>query len=377
MKIAFIIPNFLPFGGNSRTVMTYIENMQEFAEKIVLVESYGITRSDDDSVKKLLSIKNLSIVQSRVKWYKIVDFTRSIRHGELFHYMFYPFMSILKRLLNGRIRREFKDFDAIYLFDFTDAAIFPRSCKNTILGTHNQRMSKGKALLINKGIFLPSISAFRLFQNESAYAKIITAKKGFIIPKGTDTNLFYPRETEHGGKIRFLYVARLEPKKGFELLLSVWRKMDLRGDCELHIAGSGSLSSLINEIKCNNLVYHGEMRRSDLADLYSQSDYFVFPTEWDAQPSVVVEAVSSGLICLISDAMKGSLDDLEGQGYVKYIKNEIEDFAASMVNAINSGPVSLDLKKRMHEYIEDHRSLKIEIEGLKEAFSYLSTKRYY
>lgn len=375
MKIAFIIPNFLPFGGNSRTVMTYIENMQEFAEKIVLVESYGISLSADQSVRKLLTVKNLSIMQSRVKWYKIVDFTRSIKHGELFHYMFYPFMSFLKWFLNRRIRNELKNFDAVYLFDFTDAPIFPRSSKNTILGTHNQRMSKTKALLIKKGILLPSISAFRLFQNESAYADIMSTKKGFIIPKGTDTNLFFPRETSHGDKIRFLYVARLEPKKGFELLLSVWKKMDLRDDCELHIAGSGSLSSMIEDIKFNNLRYHGEMRRSDLADLYSESDYFVFPTDWDAQPSVVVEAVSSGLTCLVSDAMQGSLDDLESLGYVKYVKNNIEDFGLALENAIKRGPTSFDLKKRMHEYVETHRSLKIEVDGLKEAFSYLSKRR--
>ena len=73
--------------------------------------------------------------------------------------------------------------------------------------------------------------------------------------------------------------------------------------------------------------------------------------------------------------MQGSLDDLESLGYVRYVKNNIEDFGLALENAIKSGPTSFDLKKRMHEYVETHRSLKIEVDGLKEAFSYLSKRR--
>ena len=376
LKIAFIIPNFLPFGGNSRTVMTYIENFADSADSILLIESYGISETDDQSVNKLKTIKNLRIMQSRVKWYKLVDFSRSVKHGEFLHYLFYPFLSSLKRLLNGKVRREVKDFDAIYLFDITDAPIFSKGSKNTILGTHNQRMSRIKAILIDKGFFLPSIFAFRLFPNESSFAEIIKTKKVFVIPKGTDTNLFFPKKLNRGNMIKFLYVARLEPKKGFETLLGAWKQLDKRNDCELHIAGSGSLSSLITENDFANLKYHGELRRSDLADLYSNSDYFVFPTDWDAQPSVIIEAVSSGLVCLVSESMKGSLDDLENECFVQYIKNDVNSFIMALENAVKKGPPTWEIKQQMHAYIQAHRSLEIEVAGLKEAFTYASARRH-
>ena len=376
LKIAFIIPNFLPFGGNSRTVMTYIENFSDFAESILLVEAYGIGNIDDQSVNKLKSIKNLTIIQSRVKWYKIVDFSRSVKHGEFLHYLFYPFMSLLKKALNGKVRRAIRGFDAIYLFDITDAAIFSKRPKNTILGTHNQKMSRIKAIFINKGIFLPSLSAFRLFQNESTYADLIKTKKIFVIPKGTDTNIFAPKKIDRGSKIKFLYVSRLEPKKGFETLIDMWKQLDMRNDCELHVAGSGRLSALITENKFYNLKYHGEMRRLDLADLYSQADYFIFPTDWDAQPSVIVEAVSSGLVCFVSESMKGSLDDLEKESFVYYIKNDVNSFVMALKDALKKDPPSWELKQQMHNYIKAHRSLKIEINGLKEAFSYTYTRMH-
>lgn len=376
MKIAFIIPNFLPFGGNSRTVMSYIENFAAEAETIVLIESYGIRKSEDQAVKKLKAIENLRIIRSRVKWYKLVDFSRSIKHGEFLHYLFYPYMSFLKRVMNGGVRREVRDFDAIYLFDITDAPIFRKGTNNTILGTHNQRMSRMKAFLINKGLFLPSIFAFRFFQNESSFAEIIKTKKVFIIPKGTDTNLFFPQQSDPGNVIKFLYVSRLEPKKGLETILGTWKQMDQRNDCELHIAGSGSLSHLITEGKFSNLRYHEEMRRTDLAELYSKSDYFVFPTDWDAQPSVIVEAVSSGLICLVSESMRGLLDDLEKEGFVQYVKNDAYSFTKAMEEAVKKGSPSWELKQQMHAFIQLHRSLEIEIKGLKEAFAYTSRKRY-
>jgi glycosyltransferase involved in cell wall biosynthesis len=314
------------------------------------------------------------VITLKLGWYKIVDATRGVPFGPVIHYLlFMPFV-FLRKLLNGKLLYSLGIFDGIYLFDFVDSDIFPKNSGPVIVGTHNQKMGPLKVKAINLGLLMKRANGIRLFDSESIYLPLIHEKKVKIIPKGVNTDLFYPRNDGINDKVKFLYVARLEPKKGIEILLEAWEKSQAYKDAELYIVGTGRLSEKVKNMNIKGMIYCGPLYDNDLQEMYRNCDVFVFPTEWDAQPTVIVEAVASGLYTLCSDHMKGVYDDFQELGYLRYVHNEVSYFAESIKEASRMKYDDFDLRWKMHNFVAEKRSQKKEVLSILSFMSELTQK---
>jgi glycosyltransferase involved in cell wall biosynthesis len=364
VKIAFVIPNLLPVGGNSATVLRYLRIASQQKHKIVLFQSY---KFHDPNEFPLPDLKKLGIegpVYLRVQWYKIVEVTRKMPFGFIIHYLTYPFVIFLRQVINRRRILKYGKFDGIYCFDLIDANIFPRRSGMLIVGTHNQKMGDFKAIAINLGFLIHRADGLRLFSNERKFVGQIWNKTCMVIPKGVDTDLFYPRAESINKEIRFLYVARLEPKKGLEILLDAWAHSLGPSCAELHIVGDGRLRGLVEESDVKGLIYHGALYEKPLQEMYRSCDVFIFPTLWDAQPSVVVEAVASGLKVLCSERMRGALDDIEEAGFLKYVGADSKSFASEIDMCCRVENTNFEERKMMHKFMVSNRSLVSEVDNI-------------
>lgn len=364
MKVGFIIPNLLPYGGNSATVLKYISSSVRECDEVILFQSFKFSSSKQYPLDYLQSLGNVRVVSLSIPWYKVVDATRNIPFGFLIHYSLYPIFVFLRKVFNYSRLKRASDLDGIYSFDFIDSNIFPGKNLPIIVGTHNQKMGYFKVIAVNHGILLRKSSGIRLFESEKQYDGKFTHKISKVIPKGVNTELFYPRKEGVNSKIRFLYVARLEPRKGLNILLDAWEEAEAWDFAELNIVGTGSLSNLAEETKLKGVVYHGPLYDNDLQSLYRGCDVFIFPTQWDAQPSVIVEAVSSGLMTLCSDHLKGAFDDLEKEGFLKYIENNSKSLSTSIKFLKTNKFDDFYFRTRMHEFIENNRSQQKEVEKI-------------
>jgi glycosyltransferase involved in cell wall biosynthesis len=143
----------------------------------------------------------------------------------------------------------------------------------------------------------------------------ILSEKIRLIPNSVDTRRFVP--VKSGEKIALrkklnlpqnitiaIYTGRLVSYKGLPLLLKVWD--DIRRKHEnvlLILAGTGGLDihnceEVLREyVKANRLenqvVFTGALQ--NVPEYLQASDLFVFPTENDAFPSSIVEAMACGL----------------------------------------------------------------------------------
>lgn len=141
----------------------------------------------------------------------------------------------------------------------------------------------------------------------SAVAKEIQEYYGrtpVILGNGVDENRFYPAEDRVGGYI--LYVGRLDYRKGVIDLVKAAQILKERSvNTRIIIVGKGPLYSTIKRIisksNLNNVELPGHVSWERLLWLYRNAEVFVFPSHYEGLPTVVLEAMASGLPVVASD----------------------------------------------------------------------------
>ena len=108
-----------------------------------------------------------------------------------------------------------------------------------------------------------------------------------------------------------LHVGRFNYQKNHRFLLEIFKRMHQLDDhCRLVLVGRGELEEEIrNIVKAEGLeevvVFAGI--RSDIPDVMSGSDLFLFPSLFEGLPVVLVEVQVNGLRCVCSDVISGEV----------------------------------------------------------------------
>ena len=100
-------------------------------------------------------------------------------------------------------------------------------------------------------------------------------------------------------------VGRLHPQKNHDLIIEVFAKIsEIKENAKLLLVGKGDLEDKIrNRIKELKLEHRVVMlkNRSDIPELMSAMDVFLFPSRWEGYGNVLLEAQCMGLPCIVSD----------------------------------------------------------------------------
>ena len=126
-----------------------------------------------------------------------------------------------------------------------------------------------------------------------------------VIPNGINLSE-YPmnKMREPNSKRTILFLSRIHPKKGIELLIEAWSKIEknLRKNWTIKIAGNGEevyVNNLTQVIKKNSLESDieiiGAKFGEDKINTYLQADLFILPTYSENFGMVVAEALACGL----------------------------------------------------------------------------------
>ena len=134
--------------------------------------------------------------------------------------------------------------------------------------------------------------------------------------RGVDHSIFYPRHEQTAMPRKenpvFVYVGRLAVEKNIQAFLD----LDLPG--QKWVAGEGPMEKDL-KARYPAIRWIGVLPQSELADVYSQADVFVFPSLTDTFGLVMVEAMACGLpvaafpvpgpIDVVSDSGAGALNE--------------------------------------------------------------------
>ncbi len=133
------------------------------------------------------------------------------------------------------------------------------------------------------------------------------------------------------GPIKLLFAGQLESHKGILFLLEVLKKFSV--PFELHIAGDGSLRSLIEE-RCRQdkrLTYHGFVAFAQLTHLIAIADTCIVPSLcYENSPTIIYESFSIGVPVIASNI--GGIPELisEGENGFLFEPGNIESCLAAL-----------------------------------------------
>ncbi|MGC8663999.1 MAG: glycosyltransferase [Thermoplasmata archaeon] len=128
-------------------------------------------------------------------------------------------------------------------------------------------------------------------------------------------------------------------------------------DDTLTVIGTGELVNLVKNSP-RKIDYEGFIDREILPEKIADHDIFIFPTHGETFGIVVLEAVASGVFCLVSEKLKGIFDDLESIGAITYIQDTSEGILNAMIKYRNVRP-TYEKKLQWHRYIEENYDWKI------------------
>ncbi len=112
--------------------------------------------------------------------------------------------------------------------------------------------------------------------------------------------------TKESGVINLLFVGRLVPYKGTDMLIEAISRLELstRKKIVLTIVGDGSerkaLEQLVEKHKLTAIIaFTGWVDQKDTLQYYSNSNIFCFPSIREFGGAVVLEAMANGLPCIV------------------------------------------------------------------------------
>lgn len=150
-----------------------------------------------------------------------------------------------------------------------------------------------------------------------------------------------------------LFLARLVPEKGVHYLLDSYAKLDT--DKKLVIAGGGSHSDAYTEelkrrVKNNpDILMTGFVEGQELQELYSNAFLYILPSDVEGMPLSLLEAMSYGNCCLVSDIPENL--DVVGENGVSFKRGNTEDLCLKLKNLLCDKRKVEETRSKAADYI--------------------------
>ncbi len=148
-----------------------------------------------------------------------------------------------------------------------------------------------------------------------------------------------------------LYLGRLVPEKGIHYLIEAWK--DVSSTMKLVIAGGSSdTMEYMNFLKNkagSNVIFTGFQQGRVLEELFSNAYVYVLPSDLEGMPLSLLEAMSYGNCCLVSDIEECT--QVVGDHAAVFEKGNINDLREQLQNLVNHPDRVDEMKDSASEYI--------------------------
>lgn len=238
-----------------------------------------------------------------------------------------------------------------------------KRCVATIHGLDHQRAKWGK--FASKYIMLGEKCAVKfadeiivLSENVQQYFMKNYGRKTRFIPNGTTKADIVPadlikREFGLEKDNYILYLGRIVPEKGIQYLIDAFKNVDT--DKKLVIAGGASdTDSFMNELKekaknDDRIIFTGFVQGKKLEELYSNAYIYTLPSDLEGMPLSLLEAMSYGNCCLVSDIAECA-DVVENVG-VKFKKSNVNDLKNKLQMLCDNKQIVETIKSQSADFV--------------------------
>lgn len=150
-----------------------------------------------------------------------------------------------------------------------------------------------------------------------------------------------------------LYLGRIVPEKGIQYLIEAWQ--EIKSDKKLIIAGEAShTDAYMMQLKTlaandSRVLFVGFVQGEILKELYSNSYLYVLPSNLEGMPLGLLEAMSYGNCCLVSNIDECS-SVVEDAG-VLFEKGSVKDLREKLQKLLNNPSIVAKYKNMATEYV--------------------------
>lgn len=187
-----------------------------------------------------------------------------------------------------------------------------------------------------------------LYANSEHYrqcwrARGIPAERMRILPRGLDTELFSPLKRRRSlwkpfaigeEEIVLLYVGRISKEKDLDLLANAFARLRAQElPVRLLLVGDGPYLKQLQQTH-PDICFTGYLAGTELAAAFASADVFAFPSTTDTFGNVILEAMASGLPCVVSD--RGGPCELVQHGQTGLITEalNLESFSRALASLV-------------------------------------------
>lgn len=181
-------------------------------------------------------------------------------------------------------------------------------------------------------------------------------RKTVFIPNGVTRPTLVPvDEIEKQWGIKkdsyVLFLGRIVPEKGLRYLIEAWK--EIQTDKKLVIAGGSSdTDAFLNELKNmagSNIIFTGFQQGRILEELYSNAYLYVLPSDLEGMPLSLLEAMSYGNCCLVSDIPECS--EVVEDKALTFKRGNINDLQNKLQALLNNEAMVVKYKEAASDYI--------------------------
>ena len=300
-----------------------------------------------------------SILQKHL--HKITLFSTS-----MFPVMFRSGIYRLLEKFSSRSSYAGEKFDIIHIHEFSMLSAFPRLVGiPTVVQMHALLWKRAKwgpmsrAFLKLNDLTLKSFPSAvtcvsRIMQRH--FEKVLDREVTYI-PNGVEP----PRPkapnliTSMGlkGNDYILFAARLVPEKGAHFLIEAFLRLDL--SLKLVVAGDNPFEKKyirrLHEMAGDNskILFPGYVSGDTFLELITNARLFVLPSEIEGMPVALLEAMSYGKCCVVSDIPE-NLEAMNGHGFV-FRNKSVDDLARMLKVAVEDSDAAKAFGEQAGNYV--------------------------
>jgi len=180
------------------------------------------------------------------------------------------------------------------------------------------------------------------------------------IPFGTP--LPPDRPLERRREVRFLFLGRLEPRKGIDILFgAIPRVLDACPEASFEVAGEApdgiapqSFAASLSPEQRARIRFHGLVDEEERARLYADCDVFVAPSRYESFGIVYLEAMAQGRPCVACDIGGPTRIVVPGETGVLVPPGDADRLATALIdlgrNADTRREMGLAARRRVQEH---------------------------
>ncbi|WP_102261242.1 glycosyltransferase family 4 protein [Mesobacillus jeotgali] len=179
-------------------------------------------------------------------------------------------------------------------------------------------------------------------------------------PRGVDCEMFHPFYDKLAVRMRYSirkeyilsYAGRLAPEKSAGLLLDIARNMpsQIADKVQWLIVGDGPLREQLEKEAPANMTFTGYLKGEQLAEVYSASDLFIFPSATETFGNVVLESLASGTPVIGANA--GGVKSIIQDGLTGRLctPHDIEQFTEAVTGLLTSDSKRIQMGYEARNY---------------------------